>query len=88
MALAAGEGPAPRPLAGEVVAAIEQEEREAARILEPLRWRAVAARRTARQRPVDAVVHDDDLQRPERELELLAAGAVAIGHGSARYFVT
>ena len=78
MALAAGNGSPPRALARELVAAVEQQQREAARLLERLRRRAVVARRAVRQRPADAVVHDDDVQRPERELELLAAEVVAI----------
>ena len=79
VALAARQRPAPRSVAGELVAAVEQQQRQAARLVEPLRRRAVAARGPARQRPADAVVDDDDVQRPKRELELLAE-VVAIGH--------
>jgi hypothetical protein len=77
VAQAAGERAPPGPVALQLAAAVEQERGEAARLLERLGGGAVAALLAARQLPADAIVDDDEVQRPERELELLAASQAA-----------
>ncbi|MDX6706450.1 MAG: hypothetical protein QOI48_2296 [Solirubrobacteraceae bacterium] len=72
MTLAARERPAPGPVPIQFATAVEQQRRKAAGLLQWLRRRAIATRGTAGQRTAHAVVDDDEVQRSERELELLA----------------